>query len=50
MRSRLRSIAGAGPWVNRQGLAFSFGDTGYARLAYLPPRDSWVMLELAPEA
>ena len=50
LNAALRSIAGAGPWVNRQGLAFGFGDTGYARLAYVPTRDSWVMLELAPAA
>ena len=49
LNAALRGIAGAGPWVNRQGLAFGFGDTGYARLVYAPARDSWVLFEFAPE-
>jgi 2,3-bisphosphoglycerate-dependent phosphoglycerate mutase len=45
LNAALRTVAGAGPLVNRQGLMFGFGDTGYARLAYSPGKHSWFLLE-----
>ena len=49
LNAALRAIVGAGPFVNRQGIAFCFGDTGYARLMYDPARHLWSMLEFRPE-
>jgi 2,3-bisphosphoglycerate-dependent phosphoglycerate mutase len=44
----LRTITGAQPLANGQGLAFHFGDTGYARCVYKPARHLWTFLELNP--
>ncbi len=43
----LRSLSGAGPTVNRSGLRFAFGDTGYARFLYRPEKHQWVLLEFS---
>lgn len=49
LNAALRSIAGAGPFINRQGIAFCLGDTGFARMEYHPDRHFWGMLELRGE-
>jgi 2,3-bisphosphoglycerate-dependent phosphoglycerate mutase len=48
LNAALRCIAGAGPFVNRQGLAYAFGDTGHATVAYEPARNLWLFREFAP--
>ena len=45
LNAALRTIVGAQPFVNQQGIAFGFGDTGYARLVYRPAEHLWIMLE-----
>jgi 2,3-bisphosphoglycerate-dependent phosphoglycerate mutase len=45
LNSALRTIVGAQPFVNRQGVAFAFGDTGYARFTYYPSEHIWVLRE-----
>jgi 2,3-bisphosphoglycerate-dependent phosphoglycerate mutase len=49
LNAALRSIAGAQPFVNRQGLAFGFGDAGYARLVYHPATHLWIFREFVDE-
>jgi 2,3-bisphosphoglycerate-dependent phosphoglycerate mutase len=39
----LRTIAGSGPPVNKQGVYFAFGDTGYVMTRYLPHCHRWVV-------
>jgi 2,3-bisphosphoglycerate-dependent phosphoglycerate mutase len=48
LNDALRTITGAQPFVNRQGIAFGFGDTGYARLVYYPSEHLWRFLEFNP--
>lgn len=45
LNSALRTIVGAPPFINRQGAAFAFGDTGYARFIYYPAEHIWVLRE-----
>jgi len=45
LNSAMRTIVGAQPFVNQQGMAFEFGDTGYARLVYRPSEHLWRFLE-----
>lgn len=45
LNAALRTIVGAQPFVNQQGIAFGFGDTGYARLVYRPAEHLWILLE-----
>ena len=45
LNSAMRTIVGAQPFVNQQGIAFGFGDTGYARLVYRPSEHLWYLLE-----
>ncbi|MEJ5314918.1 MULTISPECIES: histidine phosphatase family protein [Anaerolinea] len=42
----LRAICGVPPWGNRQGVAFHFGDLGFARTAYDPQANVWHFFEL----
>ncbi len=42
----LRVICGVPPWGNHQGIAFHFGDLGYARTAYNPQTNIWHFIEL----
>jgi 2,3-bisphosphoglycerate-dependent phosphoglycerate mutase len=46
LNAALRTIVGAQPPVNRQGIWFAFGDTGYVRTAYDPAQHQWVIEEL----
>jgi len=46
LNSALRVIVGTQPPVNRQGIWFSFTDTGYANLVYQPSNHIWELLEL----
>ncbi len=46
LNASLRTIAGAQPPVNGDGLWFAFNDTGYARLTYTPDKHVWVLREL----
>lgn len=45
LNAAMRTIVGAPPSVNQQGIAFGFGDTGYARLLYRPAEHHWRLLE-----
>lgn len=45
LNAALRTIFDAGPRINAQGIAFCFGDTGFARLEYVPARHFWGLLE-----
>ncbi|HSO12125.1 MAG TPA: histidine phosphatase family protein, partial [Anaerolineales bacterium] len=44
----LRSIVGAQPPINGQGVWFAFGDAGYIRCSYNPKAHHWLILELRP--
>ncbi len=48
LNAALRTIVGATPAPYGQGIAFAFGDTSYAQLAYFPCRHRWVLLSLNP--
>lgn len=48
LNDALRTITGAPPLANGQGLAFQFGDTGYARCVYSPARHLWTFVEFNP--
>jgi len=45
LNSAIRTIIGARPFSNQQGIAFGFGDTGYARFEYYPSKHLWYLLE-----
>lgn len=45
LNQALRTIAGAPPLINQQGMVFGFGDTGYARFVYDPAEHKWVLYE-----
>jgi 2,3-bisphosphoglycerate-dependent phosphoglycerate mutase len=45
LNAALRTILGVVPWGNEQGISFTFGDLGYARLAYTPGQHHWVLQE-----
>lgn len=45
LNSAMRTIVGAQPSANQQGVAFGLGDTGYARLVYYPSEHLWYFLE-----
>lgn len=45
LNSAMRAIVGAQPMINRQGVVFGFGDTGYARWIYHPSQHLWLLLE-----
>ncbi|HXF85375.1 MAG TPA: histidine phosphatase family protein [Anaerolineales bacterium] len=45
LNSAMRTIVGTQPSVNQQGIAFGFGDCGYARLIYRPAEHLWLLLE-----
>jgi 2,3-bisphosphoglycerate-dependent phosphoglycerate mutase len=45
----LRTVVETGPPVNRQGIWFAFGDTGFALVRYLPLRHRWVVEEFCRE-
>lgn len=49
LNAAMRSILGVPPAAQRQGIAFSFGDTGYARLLYAPAEHRWQLLEFKPD-
>jgi 2,3-bisphosphoglycerate-dependent phosphoglycerate mutase len=46
LNNALRTIVGTQPSTNYQGIAFRFGDTGYARFTYYPSEHLWYFLEL----
>jgi 2,3-bisphosphoglycerate-dependent phosphoglycerate mutase len=46
LNAALRGLVGAPPSVNRQGVWFAFGDTGYVRTVYDPEQHRWGILEL----
>jgi 2,3-bisphosphoglycerate-dependent phosphoglycerate mutase len=46
LNSALRTIVGTQTPINRSGIWFSFGDTGYARLDYSASSHIWVLREL----
>ncbi len=48
LNAALRTIVGAPPSANQQGLAFGFGDTGYARFVYYPTKHLWYFIEFNP--
>jgi 2,3-bisphosphoglycerate-dependent phosphoglycerate mutase len=45
LNSALRTIVGAQPFINQQGIVFGFGDTGYVRLIYYPSEHLWYLRE-----
>jgi 2,3-bisphosphoglycerate-dependent phosphoglycerate mutase len=45
LNSALRTIIGAQPFINQQGMVFGFGDTGYARLEYQSSEHTWILRE-----
>jgi 2,3-bisphosphoglycerate-dependent phosphoglycerate mutase len=45
LNSATRTIVGAQPFVNQQGIVFGFGDTGFARFVYYPSDHLWYLLE-----
>jgi 2,3-bisphosphoglycerate-dependent phosphoglycerate mutase len=45
LNAALRTIFDVGPRVNAKGIAFYFGDTGFARLEYGPDRHCWGLVE-----
>ena len=45
LNAALKTIVGAPPSVNQQGILFRFGDTGYARFIYYPSKHRWVLIE-----
>lgn len=45
LNSAMRTIIGAQPFSNNQGVIFEFGDTGYARWVYYPSQHLWCLLE-----
>lgn len=48
LNAAMRSIVGAPPFTNEQGLVFGFGDTGYIHLTYQPMKNIWLIREFAP--
>ena len=44
----MRTIVGASPPINWQGILFAFGDTGFTRLTYKPKTHHWILREFAP--
>ncbi len=46
LNSAMRTVVGAQPPVNRQGIWFAFGETGYVRTVYYPNKHQWVLGEL----
>ena len=48
LNSAMRTIIGAQPFINYQGIVFGFGDTGYTRFAYYPSKHLWCLLEFKP--
>lgn len=44
----LKTILGAQPSINQQGVVFNFGDTGFVRLVYYPSKHLWCFLEFVP--
>lgn len=48
LNAAIKTIAGAIPAANHQGMAFRFNDTGYARWVYYPSRHAWHLLEFKP--
>jgi 2,3-bisphosphoglycerate-dependent phosphoglycerate mutase len=45
LNSAARTIIGAQPYGNQQGIVFGFGDTGFARFVYYPLKNLWYLLE-----
>jgi 2,3-bisphosphoglycerate-dependent phosphoglycerate mutase len=45
LNAALRTIVGAPPSVNQQGILFRFGDAGYARFIYYPFKHRWYLIE-----
>ena len=48
LNATLRCLVGAPLPINRSGIWFHFGDTGYIRTLYRPVNHQWVMLQLEP--
>jgi len=48
LNAALRTIAGAAPAANNQGLFHAFGDTGYLRCEYVPGAHRWIIREFQP--
>jgi 2,3-bisphosphoglycerate-dependent phosphoglycerate mutase len=46
LNAALRTIVGAQPPANAQGIWFALGDTGYVRMVYTPSEHKWILLEL----
>jgi 2,3-bisphosphoglycerate-dependent phosphoglycerate mutase len=49
LNDALRTIIGAGPTVNSQGVWFAFDDTGYIQTIYNPAQHQWLIEEFAPQ-
>ncbi|MBI5303042.1 MAG: histidine phosphatase family protein [Chloroflexi bacterium] len=48
LNAAMRTLVGAPPSVNGQGIWFSFGDTGFVRTHYVPTKHQWVIEEFKP--
>ena len=46
LNDALRTVVGAGPAVNSQGVWFAFSNAGYIRTVYDPARHTWLIQEL----
>ncbi|PKO03254.1 MAG: histidine phosphatase family protein [Chloroflexi bacterium HGW-Chloroflexi-5] len=45
LNAAMRTIVGAQPHINQQGIFFKFDDTGFARMVYRPSEHLWRLLE-----
>jgi 2,3-bisphosphoglycerate-dependent phosphoglycerate mutase len=45
LNAAMRTVVGVQPFINRHGIVFGFGDTGYVRLIYRPTEHTWILRE-----
>lgn len=48
LNAALRTVLGAVPTGNNQGVDFRFGDLGHVSLTYIPGEHRWVIREFQP--
>ncbi len=48
INAALRVVSGSAPLANGAGVAFALGDCGHVRLAYVPRRQLWWVLDFVP--
>ena len=46
INSAIKTIVGATPSANNQGIVFALGDTGFAQFVYMPDKHIWVLYNL----